>query len=272
MDELEAIKIRAARTYNAAAELFDHPVNGFWQRFGRRTVAGLALRPGENVLDVCSGSGASALPAAEAVGPTGKVIAVDLAADLLGLARAKAKARGLVDIEFRTGDFLALGYPDASFDAAICAFGIFFIPDMPAAVRELWRMLRPGGRLAITTWGPDIFEPANGIFWDLVRHERPDLQRSFNPWDRISDPSGLAAMLESAGVTTAEIVAEAGTHPLRCPEDWWTIVMGSGYRGTVAQLDEATYQRFRDANLSRLRATGATHLSTNVVYAVAGKP
>jgi len=70
---------RAATTYNATADVYDHPVNSFWDRFGRRTVDRLELRPGARVLDVCCGSGASAIPAAEAAGPAGSVLGVDLA-------------------------------------------------------------------------------------------------------------------------------------------------------------------------------------------------
>jgi len=83
-------KRRAKETYNAAAEFFDEPALGFWDRFGRATVDRLELRPGAIVLDACAGSGASALAAAERVGPSGKVVAVDLADNLLALARAKA--------------------------------------------------------------------------------------------------------------------------------------------------------------------------------------
>ena len=175
MGELEKAKAKAAAAYNAAADYFDHPISSFWHRFGRRTVERLVLREGETILDACCGSGGSALPAAEAVGPEGKVIAVDLAEALVGLGKAKARERDLANLEFKTGDMLALGYPDASFDVVVCVFGIFFVPDMVAATKELWRMVRPNGRLALTTWGPDLFEPANGAFWEAIREERPDL-------------------------------------------------------------------------------------------------
>jgi ubiquinone/menaquinone biosynthesis C-methylase UbiE len=271
MNELEAAKAKAAAAYNAAADYFDHPVSSFWHRFGRETVARLDLRPGACVLDVCSGSGGSALPAAERVGPKGRVIAVDLAERLIALAASKAQSKGLDTIEFRVADMLVLGYPDDAFDAVICVFGVFFVPDMTGAVRELWRMVRPGGRLAITTWGPDLFEPANSAFWNAIRQERPDLFRGFNPWDRISQPAGLHEMLAAAGVSDVDIAAEAGRHPLQSPDDWWAIAMGSGYRGTLAQLDPETFSRVRETNLSLLRASGATSIETNVLYAVATK-
>src|SRR5205823_6634644 len=71
-------QVKAAATYNAAADAYDSPANSFWARFGQRTIDRLGLRSGERVLDVCSGSGASAIPAAEKVAPSGSVIGVDL--------------------------------------------------------------------------------------------------------------------------------------------------------------------------------------------------
>ncbi|MDD2761242.1 MAG: class I SAM-dependent methyltransferase [Methylomonas sp.] len=263
---------KAAMAYNAAADHFDHPVSSFWHNFGRRTVERLSLEPGERVLDVCSGSGGSALPAAVMVGADGYVVAADLAERLIALAKAKAEAQRLAHIEFRVDDMLALGYPDHSFDAVICVFGIFFVPDMSEAVKELWRMVKPGGRLAITTWGPDLFEPANGAFWAAVERERPDLHRAFNPWERISEPDGLRQMLAEAGVHQVDILAETGAHPLNEPEDWWKIAMGSGYRGTLEQLSSDTFTRVRAANLARLAQDRIAAIETNVLYAVAIKP
>ena len=259
---------RAAATYNAAADFYDHPANAFWAHFGRRTVERLGLRPGQQVLDVCSGSGASALPAAEAVAPTGTVLAVDLASDLLALANAKAQARGLANLQCRTSDLLSLGVPEAHFDAVICVFGIFFIPDMPAAVRALWRLVRPGGQLALTTWGPSLFEPLNTLFWEAVRAVRPELHKSFNPWDRISTPAGLRALLDEAEVGAAEIVAEAHQHPLPTPDDAWALIMGSGYRGTLEQLTAAEREQVHAA----VQAFTARQVEANVIYAVAVKP
>ena len=264
-------QVELEKTYNAAADHYDHPAVSFWDRYGRRTVERLSLLPGAHVLDVCSGSGASALPAAERVAPDGRVLAVDLAERLLDRGRAKAGRRGLNNIEFRVGDFEELGLPDNSFDAVICVFGIFFMPDMPQAARELWRMVRPGGQLAITTWGPNFCEPANTIFWDTVRMERPDLYKGFNPWDRICDPQSVKAMLKEGGVDTADVVAESGRHRLKEPDDWWTVVLGSGYRGTIEQLDPGARERVRQANLTSVQNSRIRAVDTNVVYAVARK-
>jgi ubiquinone/menaquinone biosynthesis C-methylase UbiE len=266
------LRNRAEATYNAAADCYDASENWFWDRFGRRTVERLNLRPGMRVLDVCSGCGASAIPAAEAVGDGGSVVTVDLAADLLAHLEAKAKRRGLHQLSIHRGDFLDMNLSGAQFDAVICVFGIFFVADMPAAVNHLWRCVAPGGTLAITTWGPRLFEPANGQFWNAVRDECPDLYKQFNPWDTITTPEALRQLLASGGVLTADIVAEAGFHPLATPSSWWALVMGSGYRGTVEQLTPEARERVRAQNLRDLASAHVTEVEANVIYAVSRKP
>ncbi len=272
MSQSDDAKIRSTATYNAAADAYDDPANLFWSRFGAATVERLGLRPGARVLDVCCGSGASAIPAAERVGPQGSVLGIDLAEKLLDLARAKVARRGLPQVEFRVGDLLDLAHARPEFDAVVCVFGIFFVPDMTAAVRALWHVVRPGGRLAITTWGPRFFEPANTAFWSAVREVRPDLYKGFNPWDRISDPSTVQALLRESGVEGAVVLAEPGHHPIPSPEAWWAAVMGSGFRGTVDQLAPAARARVRAANLDYVRRSGIHEVEANVVYATAAKP
>src|SRR5262245_43334884 len=137
MNTLDDAKKKAAATYNAASDFYDHPANTFWERYGRRTVERLELPQGVRVLDVCCGSGASALPAAAAVGSGGSVTGVDLAENLLELARAKAKQRGLTNVQFETGDMTNLRFETDSFDVVVCVFGIFFVPDMQIALQEL---------------------------------------------------------------------------------------------------------------------------------------
>ena len=262
---------RAAFTYNAAADCFDASPLSFWDYFGRRTIE-LALLPiGSRVLDVCCGTGASALPAAEAVGPKGHVIGVDLAKQLLELARTKAIQRNLGNIEFEVGDMLSMRFPVASFDAVVCVFGIFFVPDMARAVSELWSRVRPGGKLAVTTWGRNFCEPANSAFWCSIENARPDLYKGFNPWDRIDNPVSLRKILDEAGVTSPKISAENRLHPINSADDWWAIVLGSGYRGTIEQLTERERETVKQANIAFITGEKISAVETNVLYALATK-
>jgi ubiquinone/menaquinone biosynthesis C-methylase UbiE len=243
----------SAATYAAAADHFDDPVLFFWDRVGSQTVAGIGLREGDRVLDACCGTGASALPAGHLVGATGHVLGVDVAEPALALARTKAHAQGLTNVEFQMMDVEHIDLPPESFDAVVCVFGVFFLPDMAAAVAELWRLVRPDGVLAITVWGPQWCEPATSAFWAAVDAERPDLVRAFHPWTRVTDPASLAQLYEDGGAATPIVNAVPGTYPLAKVEDWWTIVLGTGYRATVEQLDPTAAQRIRQANLTWLQ-------------------
>jgi ubiquinone/menaquinone biosynthesis C-methylase UbiE len=270
-DENAAAKARVRTTYDAASDHFDDTPLAFWDRYGQRTVDRLGLLPGWTVLDVGCGTGASALPAAHRVGPEGHVTGVDLAEKLLDLGRAKAASQGLQNIEFCLGDMEKLGYPDEHFDAVISVFSIFFVPNMEDQVRELWRMVRPGGRLAITTWGPDIFGPMHSRWTEAVNKVRPGLYSGFCPWDRITSPEALRQLLLDGDVPEVEVVPEAGTQPLRSPEDWWTIVIGSGLRWTVEQLGPELAAQVRADNLKWAEDNKVKAVATNVMYAVATK-
>lgn len=269
MSETDDAKQKAAATYNAAADFFDHPVNTFWERYGRRTIDRLQLERGARVLDACCGSGASAIPAAQAVGPEGSVVGVDLAENLLKLARGKSRQLGLTNAVFQTGDMTALEFPDESFDAVVCVFGIFFVPDMEGALRELKRVVRHDGRMAITTWGPRLFEPINSVFWDSVRSVRPDLYKGFNPWDRICEAGALRSLLESAGLADVRVAAETDSQPVNSPEDWWSMILGSGYRGTVDQLSAAERELVKNQNFDFIRRENVRAIEASVLYAQA---
>jgi ubiquinone/menaquinone biosynthesis C-methylase UbiE len=271
-DPLKQAKAKAAATYDTAADHFDDEPLGFWKRIGERTLARLALPAGASVLDVGCGTGASALPAAQAVGPNGFVVGVDLSARLLDRARTKAAMRRLANVELRLADMTALDFPDGRFDAVVSVFSIFFVPDMEGLVRELWRMVRPGGKLAVTTWGPRIFEPAYSRWLAAIKRERPDLHSAFNPWDRITDVGAVRRLLRDGGVTEADIVAEDGLQPLRSAEDWWIIALGSGLRWTIEQMGPEAAARVRADNVQWLRENAISGIETNAIYAIANKP
>lgn len=264
--------VQAARTYTAAADHYLRPALGFWDRWGSATVARLSLSSGDAVLDVCCGAGASALPAARVVGPAGTVLGLDLAQPLLALARQRAATLGLTNVTFRECDATASGLPSGCFDAVVCVFGVFFAADMPAFVAELWRLVRPGGALALTTWGPDWCEPASSLFWSSVAELDPTLFKAFNPWDEITTAPALADLLARGGITDGAVEATTGEHhELQRAEDFWDIVLGSGYRATVDALSDEQRQRLRARVVGELRSRGVTRLRNDVVFGSAVK-
>ena len=226
----------AASVYNAAADHFDDGPLAFWDRYGRRTVEQLHLLPGSSVLDVGCGSGASAIPAAVIVGPSGRLVGVDLAERLLDIARAKSIKRKLQKHRVSTGRHGSVGLSERIVRCGGLRVCNLFVTDMVKQVQELWRVLRPGGKLAITTWGPRMFEPGSAAWWSAVKGHRPDLVTGSNPWERITTPQAVRQLLSDSGVQNADVRAEDGQQPLQSPEDWWTVVLGSGYRWTVEQM------------------------------------
>jgi ubiquinone/menaquinone biosynthesis C-methylase UbiE len=111
------------------------------------------LRPGERVVDVACGTGLVTWPAAEAVGPSGHVVATDISDRMVARAAAEAERRGLTHVECRRMGAEALDLPDASFDAALCALGLMYVPEVAVALGELRRVLTPGGRVVAAVWG-----------------------------------------------------------------------------------------------------------------------
>jgi SAM-dependent methyltransferase len=168
-------------------------------------------------------------------------------------------------VEFRHADFDQVYFRPGSFDAVLCVFGLFFFPDMPAALRKMWRFLRPGGRLAVTTWGPDAFEPGHSLFWDAVRRERPDLDQAHSARQELSQPGAVERVFADAGIGGAATEAEDHEHPVESAEDFWSIVMGTSYRGRVDLLAPEQRERVREACLG----LSARALHMPAVYTVA---
>src|SRR6202158_695020 len=111
------------------------------------------LRSGMRVLDLACGVGDPALSIAAEVAPSGRVTATDLGPGMMSLAEELARKKGLANIEFREANAESLPFADASFDVLTCRFGIMFFPDLPKALRECLRVLKPGGRAAFVAWG-----------------------------------------------------------------------------------------------------------------------
>lgn len=109
--------------------------------------------PGERVLDVACGTGIVSVAAAQAVGPSGQVLGIDLSQRMVDAAQRHARDLDLPHATFARMDAESLALPDAGFDLALCALGLMYLPDPAAALREMCRVLRPGGRVALAVWG-----------------------------------------------------------------------------------------------------------------------
>jgi ubiquinone/menaquinone biosynthesis C-methylase UbiE len=257
--------------WNAAADSYTNPALSFGDYFGLRIIERLALRPGAQVLDVCCGAGAVAIPAAAAVGRRGRVVGVDIADRLLNEGKRRAAEAHLENITWRIGDLAELPFCPASFDAVVCAFGIYYASDMRATTRRLWALVRPGGKLLIATWAERLFEPANAAFWNALKKVQPSLFCPANPWDSIAGSEAFADMLLTAGIPGGSVSEEPYEHPLLRPEDWWTIMQGSHYRAVIDALTPPARERVAALTLRPLMEERIEWINASALFALARK-
>ena len=259
-------KPKVMATYSAAADHFDGLP--FWHEFGGRTVRRLQLPAGARVLDLCCGTGASALPAARAVGPSGSVLGVDLTPALVVQAAATARAAGLDQARFEVGDVETLTFAPASFDAVLSVFGWFFLADMALVLRRAWDWLAPGGQLALTVWSGETLAPGEAIFWAAVEREDATLD-PISPADRLSTSAALTALFADAGVAAPAITVEHWRMPLASPAAFWPVILGTSNRGVLESLPPAAQARVRTSVDAELERRGVTGLDMTALVAVA---
>lgn len=232
-------------TYDDASWDYEDTSRGFWQYLSLRTIERLRLQPGERVLDVACGTGPSLLAAAERVGPSGRVVGLDYADQMLAIAREKVRVSGVQNVEVHVGDMTAIGQPEHPYDAVVCVLGIFFVDDMPALVRAFYDLVCPsGGRVGVTVFDERFFDPLRDVFVDAVRQVAPEFE-VVEPWRRTEDLSVLRRVFDVAELHEVEIETEDDTLPLNSSYDWWRIVMGSGLRRTVSALGKDLAARVR---------------------------
>ena len=130
------VAVRIAAVFDRSANVYDTAIP-FFARFGHRLVELADVRPGDRVLDVACGRGASLFPAADAVGPTGRVVGIDLAPSMVDLVQDDVRVRGRGDrVDVRVGNALDLDVPDGSFDVALSGFAVMLLPDPATAVGQ----------------------------------------------------------------------------------------------------------------------------------------
>lgn len=150
--EPQAFKQRIREQWNEVAARWHHWTPLMREQYAPATALMLDLahlEPGDDVLDVAAGDGYQSITAAQRVGPSGSVLAVDLAAEPLKYAAAAAKQAGFEQFETRVMDGENLDLPDASYDAVLCQFGLMFFPDPDRGLKEMLRVLKRGGRASL---------------------------------------------------------------------------------------------------------------------------
>ena len=130
-------------------------------------------------------------------------------------------------------------------------------------------MVRPGGKLALSTWAKNAFQPEANLFGTVIRSVKSDLTASTRPWERLTDAAGLQRLFADAGVAEPVIHTVEDQQALSHPHDWWTIAMGSGFRGEIEQLDAVQRMRLEELMLRALSKSGTTATGSGALYALA---
>jgi ubiquinone/menaquinone biosynthesis C-methylase UbiE len=204
-----------------------------------------APRPGEHVLDVACGTGVLTRLAAQRVGTAGRVVGVDLTAEMLQVARSIPAPSGAA-IEWRQGNAEALPLPGEAFDLALCQLGLMFVADRQAALREMGRVLSSGGRVAINVPGaiPPLFQIMARA---LGQHIAPDHAEFIEHVFSLHDPNVLGRLLNDAGFHSVTVNTTTKTLRLPPPADFlWQYIHATPMADLVAAADDERKQRVED--------------------------
>jgi ubiquinone/menaquinone biosynthesis C-methylase UbiE len=267
--------------FSRAAATYDHIGPRLFSYFGPRLITHARIPAGAHLLDIATGRGAVLFPAAEAVGPTGRVHGIDLSAAMIEATRQEIAQRGLSHVTVQQMDAETLQFPDASFDVVCCGFAIFFFPQLEKALAEILRVLRPGGQFVASTWGP---EEARWEWRDrLVRAYLPPLEpeekeESAAAKPVFDTPEGMTAIVTRAGFIQPQVMVDQGDFIYADEETWWQTQWSHGARRGVEAIQRhrgtAGLQQFKAAafdQLQPLRQPDGFHQIYQALYTLAGK-
>ncbi|HEV7807613.1 MAG TPA: methyltransferase domain-containing protein [Solirubrobacteraceae bacterium] len=244
---------RAAAGWAAQRAVFQaaaRPVSGW-------LVDAIEPQPGHRVLEIAAGPGDTGLLAAELIAPGGTLVSTDAAEAMVELARARAAELGIDNAEFRTMDAEWLDLPTASMDAVIARWGYMLLADPATALREARRVLRPGGRVALSAWtAPDENPWASVPLAELVAMGAAPTPDPGEPnMFAFRDPATIQALLEDAGFTDVVVDQLELVWHYDALDDWWDtqLDLSSGLAKGVAALTPAERDDLRDAIDRRLQ-------------------
>jgi O-methyltransferase/aklanonic acid methyltransferase len=258
-----------AAVFDRAADVYDTAIP-FFSRFGRRLVELAEIRSGEAILDVASGRGASLIPAAEAVGAGGRVVGVDLAPTMVDRLGGDLERLGFAHASVRVGDAMSLDLGDDDFDLALCGFTLMLLPDPNRAVAEMVRVLRPGGRVAVSM--PTGAGPGWAFLGELMVQFAPRAVQPL-PQPPQTTPLDLPVLLRDGGLDHIRVVDEIEEFSFATTDAWWRWVWSQGMRAYLEVLPADALDELHAAAEDRLRplasAEGSIPLHQGLRYAVA---
>ena len=237
--------------FNLIADGYDNPSMRFFPFVADQLVYHLKPVPGSKVLDVATGTGVVAIAAGQLVGMSGRVHAIDIAEKMLDRVQMHADKMKLKNIDLHVMDACKLEFRPDYFDYVLCSFGLFFMPDMPAALKGFLRVLKPGGKLAFTSFGANAFMPQIEMFRE--RMTQYDFNIEAPAVEQLKDAEQCRNLLEQAGAIDIECTEKQCGHHLNNADNWWEIVWNSGLRRYLEQLEPQQQAAFRKDHLDEVK-------------------
>ncbi len=199
-------------------------------------VAIAAIRPGERVLDIACGTGVVTRLASQRVGTDGTVAGLDVDPGMLAVASSTTPP-GMA-IEWHKASAETMPLPDASFDVVLCQMGLQFVPDKPTALREMYRVLVPGGRLILNVPGPT--PPLLAIMAEeLARHIGAEAAGFVNHVFSLHETAVVKDLVAGAGFRDVSVRSDTKSLRLPAPEEFlWQYVYATPLAGAVSQVDD----------------------------------
>jgi O-methyltransferase / aklanonic acid methyltransferase len=239
-----------AGLFGRAAATYDTIGPRFFSHLGKRLVDLTRISPGSRVLDVAAGRGAILFPAAEVVGQQGRVTGIDLSEGMVNEMAEDIRRRGLQNIEVRQMDAESLSFPDASFDYVLCGFALFFFPNLERTMAEFRRVLAPGGRFAVTTWGKDDerWSWLGGLNqkyapppFKAMREAAAKQPPSPYPLNKVE---GLLALMTDTGFVGAQVVEEGPEFRYANADEWIEVQKTQGNRIYFEMLPSDEWEQY----------------------------
>ena len=223
-------------------------VPSLFEQWPPRIAEAIGLREGERVLDVACGTGVLTCECARRVGPSGAVTGIDIAESMLEVARAKRP-----EVDWRHGDACDLPFPDASFDAVVSQFGMMYFPDKAEAVREMRRVLAPGGRLAVAVWDSFDRNEASALSAEITRDNvDEETAATLGTAYSLGEEGVLPGIFDDAGVPDYTIEQMEGTARFPSLDSYletklrgWTLAESLS-EATIDAISEDFHKRFVD--------------------------
>lgn len=280
--QIEQRKKRVSGVFDRVAATYGRVGPPFFAHYAGRLVELAQITSGARVLDIATGRGAVLFPAVERVGSTGAVTGIDLSEVMVKATGHEVHQRGLKNVEVRRMDAEELVFPDTSFDFVLCGLGLFFFPQASRALSEVRRVLKPGGRIAASTWGKEE-EPWERLYDLSKAYLPPEPEPAANaarpPAPDFETPQGMQALLREAGFVDIRVFDEAADFIYATKEEWWATQWSHGARGTLERIESASgpegLARFKSEVFDRLEVLtrpDGIHHAMPVLFTIAATP